>query len=199
MTEDSITKQNRLMQQLRSEGLLPEADRLWLQEHPIYSSRYGKPYIIADFVAVAPGVETALTLQCTNDDPAHPIVPTVTIPFEKNGFVKLAAVANSKQDFRQMKKSTKLSLRMVKGITATLRCRSDCGLVMISYQGWVPDNLPMPMWFESVNCPRFAMKKSVLSESLIQYGCCGADMSKEALDDEESFRRFEFLLNWYSV
>ena len=199
MTPEIIARQNELMQRIQDGVLLPEEDRFWLQEHPFYSSRYGKPYIIADMVAVEPGKEIAVTLQCIGEDPNHPIVPTFTIPFEKNGFIKLAGVANSNQDFRQMRKSTKLSLRMIKGITATLRCRSESGLLMVSYQGWVPDNEPMPLWFESIHCPRFAMKKTVLSENLIQYGCCGADMRAEALEETDSFRRFEFLLNWYAI
>lgn len=199
MTHETISKRNALMQRIQNDELLSQEDRLWLQEHPFYSPRYGKPYIIADMIAVPPGEDVVLTIQCTQDDQNHPIVPTFTIPFEKNGFVKLAAVANSTQDFRKMRKSAKLSLRMIQGITATLRCRSDSGLIMASYQGWVPDNQPMPLWFESIQCPRFAMKKTVLSENLIQYGCCGADMTPEQLDDPEAFGRFEFLINWYSV
>lgn len=199
MTQETIAKRNLLMQRIQSGELLSQEDRLWLQNHPFYSTRYGKPYIIADMIAVEPGAEIAITLQCTQDDPNHPIVPTFTIPFEKNGFVKLAAVAHSDHDFRNMKKSTKLSLRMIKGITATLRCCSDSGLIMVSYQGWVPDNKPIPMWFESISCPRFAMKKTALSDNLIQYGCCGADTAAEEIDDEDCFRRFEFLLNWYSI
>lgn len=199
MTPDTIAKRNQLMKRLQAGELLGEEERLWLQNHPFYSTRYGKPYIIADMVAVEPGADIAVTLQCTNDDPEHPIVPTLTIPFEKNGFVKLAAVAHSNQDFRSMKQSTKLSLRMIKGITATLHCRSDSGLIMLSYQGWVPDNKPMPLWFESINCPQFAMKKTTISNNLIQYGCCGADTAAEDSDEEDCFRRFEFLLNWYSI
>lgn len=198
MTPESIAKRNLLMGKLQSEELLSESDRLWLQNHPFYSSRYGKPYIIADMIPVEPGDEVAVTLQCIKDDPGHPIVPTITIPFEKNGFVKLASIANSNQDFRKMKKSTKLSLRMIQGITATLRCRSESGLIMVSYQGWVPDNKPMPLWFESINCPCFAMEKTVISDNLIQYGCCGADTNPESLQ-EEDFKRFKFLVNWYSI
>lgn len=199
MTPETIAKQNQLMQRLQAGELLAEADRLWLQNHPIYSARYGKPYIIADMVAVDPGSDVAVTLQCIADDPGHPIVPTITIPFEKNGFVKLAAVATSNQDFHQMKKSTKLSLRMIKGITATLRCRSESGLIMVSYQGWIPDNEPFPIWSESVQCPRFAMKKTTFSDNLVQYECCGADTAADNLEDADTFRRFVFLLNWYSI
>ena len=199
LTPYNIENRNRLMARIHAGEVLPEEDRLWLQRNPFYSSRYGAPYIIADMIPVKPGEDIAVTVQCLQDDPDSPIVPTFTIPFEKNGFVKLANVAHSNQDFRKMKLSTKLSMRMIKGITATLRCRSDSGLLTVSYQGWVPDNKPMPMWSESTQCPRFAMKKTVHSENLIQYDCCGADMTAESIEDEGRFERFSFLVNWYEI
>ena len=199
MTPSNIEMRNRLMERIHNGEVLPADARQWLQEHPFYSTRYGAPYAIADMLPVAPGKDIAVTIQCLHDDPDHPIVPTFTIPFEKNGFVKLAKVAHSDQDFRGMKQSTKLSLRLIKGITATLRCRSDSGLLMVTYQGWVPDNKPMPLWAESIQCPRFAMKKTVHADNLIHYDCCGADMSQEHLEEPEEFNRFSFLVNWYEV
>lgn len=199
MTPSNIEMRNLLMARIQNGEALPKEDRKWLQEHPFYSARYGAPYVIADMIPVEPGVDVAVTIQCLHDNPEHPIVPTFTIPFEKNGFVKLASVAHSDQDFRKMKQSTKLSLRLIKGITATLRCRSDTGLLMVSYQGWVPDNKPMPLWAESIQCPRFAMKKTVHSENLIQYDCCGADMTQERIDEADAFTQFSFLINWYEM
>ena len=198
MTEGNIQKRNKLMQRIHDGEVPPPEDRAWFQQHPFYSSRYGVPYIIADMLPVEPGADMAVTVQCLQDDPAHPIVPTFTIPFEKNGFVKLAGVAHSDQDFRKMRESTKLSLRTIRGITATLRCRSDSGLLMVTYQGWVPQNQPMPLWAESIRYPGFAMKKTVLSENLIRYDCCGADMEGNE-PEEEHFSRFSFLVNWYPL
>lgn len=199
MTPENIQMRNQLMQRIHSGEVLPAEERLWLQENPFYSVRYGAPYVIADLLPVEPDADIAVTVQCLHDDPDHPIVPTFTIPFEKNGFVKLAAVAHSGQDFSKMKLSTKLSLRVIKGVTATLRCRSDSGILMVTYQGWIPDSKPMPMWAESTQAPRFAMKKTVYSENLIRYDCCGADMTRENLENPEKFIRLSFLVNWYKM
>lgn len=199
MTKENITRRNALMQRIQSGERLSHEERLWLQAHPIYSTRYGQPYIICDMLSVEPGREVAITVTCLQDDPDHPIVRTFTIPFEQNGFIRLAAVATSDQDFRKMRNSTKFSMRMISGITAVLRCRSDSGILMVSYQGWVPDNQPIPMWFETIRCPRFAMEKTVISENMVQYGCCGADMTSEELSQEDAFDKFRFAVNWYTV
>lgn len=199
MTPTNINRRNQLMQRIQNDEILSQEDRFWLQAHPFYSARYGFPYIIADMIPVEPGAVIAVTVQCLSEDQEHPIVPTFTIPFEKNGFLKLAAVGQSNQDFRKMKQSTKLSIRMMTGITATMRCRSDSGLLMITYQGWVPDSKPMPMWAESIKNPRFAMKKTVNSDNLIQYDCCGADMNQNDPEDTDAFSRFSFLVNWYQI
>lgn len=194
MTRENIARRNELFGRISQGELLPLNDRLWLQSHPIYSSRYGAPYIIADMIAVEPAKETAITIQCLRMDPQHPIVPTFTIPFEQGGSLRLAAVVQSNTDFRNMRQSTKLSFRMTNHITAVLRCKSDPGVLMVSYQGWVPDNQPLPMWFESVKNNRFAMVKTVVSDNLIRYGCCGSDDLDSNCDDH--FNKFQFLVNW---
>ena len=199
MTQENVMRRNQLMEQLKNGIRLNAEDSLWLQNNPIYSVRYGAPYVTADMIAVEPGKETVLTVQCIRDDREHPIVPTFTIPFEKDGFVKLSSVVSVGGDFRNMRQSTKLSLRMISGVTVTLRCRSESGLVMVSYQGWVPDNKPIPMWFETTRCPRFAMRKTIHSENMISYGCCGAEATVEPEAMDAHFTRFEFLLNWYSL
>lgn len=199
MTKENIARRNALMGRLGKGETLSLEERLWLHANPIYSPRYGKPYIVADMLPLEPGQEYAITVSCLADDQNHPIVPTFTIPFEKGGYLHLAAVAKSDQDFRKMRDSTKFSMRMISGITAVLRCRSDSGILMVSYQGWVPDNQPMPLWFESIRCPRFAMEREILSDNMVRYGCCGADTTADTLHGEDTFSRFRFAVNWYSV
>lgn len=190
MTEDNINRRNQYIARLHSGEILSDAERAWMMEHPIFSSRYHAPWIIADFLSLEPSKTYAITIQCQHADPKHPIVPTFTIPFETGGFVQLAAVVNSGMQPRNMKQSTKLSFRMLPGITAVARCQSDSGLLMVSYQGWVPDNKPMPLWYECIQCDRFSMQKEIVSENMIIYRCCGADGTEDV---------FRFLVNWYEV
>lgn len=190
MNPENIIRRNNLFAKLQKNEALQLSDRLWLQDNPIPSSRYGAPWIIADVIPLEPGKEHIITIQCQKISQPYPIVPTFTIPFEKGGYIQLKAVVDAKGPVQNMKQSTKLSFRMLPGITAALQCRSDSGLLMVSYQGWVPDNQPIPMWFESIACNRFAMKKEVISENMIAYSCCGADGTEDV---------FQFLVNWYSV
>lgn len=188
MTEANIKRRNAYFSRLNNGELLPQEDRGWMAEHPLISSRYGDPWIIADFLPLEPGKSHAVTIQCQHIDPQHPIVPTFTIPFEKGGAIRLEKIVNTGYTPQNMKYSTKLSFRMMPGVTIVARCHSDSGLLMVSYQGWLADLEPMPLWYESVACDRFAMRKEVISENMVLYRCCGADGSEDV---------FRFLVNWY--
>lgn len=190
MNQDTIEQYNKLIRQIQAGVCLCENDRQWLAAHPIESVRYGEPWILCDMIPLDPGKEYALVIQCQTAMEAHPIVPTLTIPFEKDGFIRLAGVVGAQINTKGMKKSTKLSFRMLPGITSTARCVSAAGLLMISYQGWVPDHKPIPLWFESVSCDRFAMRKTVHSDNMMEYSCRAADGTEDA---------FRFLINWYTV
>lgn len=188
MEKNVIETYNKLVTRIHAGEMLSIEERVWLSDHPIESVRYGTPWVLTDMIVLDPAREYTLVIQCLAAYPEHPIVPTLTIPFEKGGYIQLTGVVGAKTDTKGMKQSTKLSFRMLTGITATARCVSDTGLLMVSYQGWVPDSKPFPLWYETISCDRFAMKKTVLSENAIQYSCCGADGTEEA---------FGFIVNWY--
>lgn len=190
MTNENITRRNQLMEQIANGNALSESDREWLRDHPIISTRYGEPFIIADFLPMEPGKDHTVTISCQNVHPDHPIVPTFTVPFEKGGYIQLTNIVNAPLPDKNMKQSTKLSFRMLPGITAAAQCRSDAGVLMVSYQGWVRDSKPFPLWFECVRYPGFAMMKEIISDNMISYSCCGADGTEDA---------FQFLVNWYAV
>ena len=169
---------------------LSEDERKWISSHPIESSTYKQPWIIGDIISLGLDATYAVTIKCNLFKQEHPIVPTLSIPFGKEGYIQLAGIAGLERDVKTEKKSIKLSFRMIGGITAIAKCVSESGLLMVSYQGWVPDAKPFPLWYESINCERFAMKKTVLSDNLVQYDCRGADGSENA---------FSFTVNWYPV
>lgn len=159
MEQKIIDRYNQLVARIHAEEKLSSDERNWLSNHPIESMRYGTPWILSDFIPLEPGKEHTLVIQCLGAHPEHPIVPTLTIPFEKGGYVQLAGVVGANINTKGMKRSTKLSFRMVTGITATARCVSDTGLIMVSYQGWVHDSKPFPLWYETISCDRLSMKK----------------------------------------
>ena len=189
MEKECIETYNRLLGQIHAGGILTESERIWLWNHPIESSRYDDPWILSDLIPLEPGIPHTVVIQCLTASPLHSIVPTFTIPFEQHGFVKLSGVVGAKMHTAGMKESKKLSFRMLPGITATASCVTESGLLMISYQGWVPDAKPIPLWYETAACDRFAMKKKVISENAVQYVCRGADGTEDA---------FSFCVNWYA-
>lgn len=188
MEQKVIEQYNDLLSRIHAGEELSADERVWLADHPIESPRYGAPWIVSDMLPLNPGVEYTVVIQCQGTDANHPIVPTFTIPFEKDGFIKLESIVGAQMDTTKMRKSTKLSFRMLGGITIMAQCVSSSGLLMVSYQGWLRDHKPIPLWFESVQCDRFAMKKTVISENMVQYSCCGADGTEDA---------FRFVVNWY--
>lgn len=190
MTEENIKFRNLYIEKIHRGEPLTDSERNWMMEHPIISNHYGFPWIIADFLQLEPGRIYAITIQCQHIDATHPIVPTFTIPFETGGFIQLAQIVNGPAPAKNMKQSTKLSFRMLPGITVVARCRSDSGLLMISYQGWLADLKPMPLWYESVQCERFAMTKEMIADNMAVYRCCGADGTEDV---------FRFALNWYAA
>ena len=190
MDHQNITQRNGYISRLQRGEPLSEPERRWLFQHPILSDRYDAPWIIADMLPLQPGKLHMVTVQCQYADEAHPIIPTFTIPFETGGFLQLAGVVESGQAMNNMPRNTKQSMRMIAGITAGLRCRSESGLLMVSYQGWVPDHQPIPRWFESIRCNRFAMRREIVNDNMVVYHCRGADGAEN---------RFQFLVNWYAI
>lgn len=179
-----------LISKINNGEKLSEQEKNWLFSHPIESNTYQYPWIIGDMIPLGDEKTYAITIKCNRSRQEHPIVPTLSIPFGKAGYIQLAGIAGVDRDVKTEKKSTKLSFRMVGGITAIARCISDSGLLMVSYQGWVPDAKPFPLWYESINCERFAMKKTVLTNNMVRYDCRGADGTEDA---------FSFTVNWYPV
>lgn len=190
MENNIVTYYNALIERLQAGELLSTDARIWLSEHPIENKRYGSGHIISDIIFLEPGRKYMLVVQCQRTSDQHPIVPTFTIPFQKGGHIQMKGVVGQNIEAKNMKKSTKLSFRMLSGLTVIAECVSDSGLLMISYQGWVPDLKPFPLWYETISCDRFAMKKTVLSDNMIQYSCCGADGTEDA---------FIFVINWHPI
>ncbi len=190
MDMDTQEEYQILIHKLNNGEKLSNDERDWLSSHPIESNAYKYPWIIGDMISLGSDTTYAVTIKCNHFKQEHPIVPTLSIPFGKEGYIQLAGIAGVDRNVKTEKKSTKLSFRMIGGITAIARCVSESGLLMVSYQGWVPDAKPFPLWYESINCERFAMKKTVLSDNMVQYECRGADGTENA---------FSFTVNWYPV
>lgn len=188
MTDKNIEYRNTLFAKMQQKEKLTLDERKWLFEHPIPSLKYGKQHIVADMLPVSPGIPYVITIQCLSErGNEYPIVPTLTVPFATGGWIQLSSVVGAIQQPKVTKKSTKLSLRMISGLTAVLNGQFDSGLMMVSYQGWIPDAIP-PQWDESIRNSAFSMKREIISPNMVSYSCRASDETPDV---------FQFLLNWY--
>lgn len=188
MTDKNMEYRNKLFAKIQQGIILTVDERKWLFHHPIPSVKYGEPHIISDMLPVVSGIPYVITIQCVYErNNEYPIVPTLTIPFISGGWIQLSSVVGAIEQPKMTKKSTKLSLRMITGLTAVLNGQSDSGLIMVSYHGWIP-NAILPQWDESIRNPVFSMKREIISPNTVSYSCRASDKTPDV---------FQFQINWH--
>ena len=195
--EESMMYRKSLLE--RSRASLSEEEKTWLECNPAYSRKYGTDYYRKDVINIEPNIEYHILLTCLHYERSFPIVPTLAIPECHKGYIMLDESFYREYPQIKAKKSTKLSVRLGDRLPGHFLVQSDGGMLIVSFQCWIPETDGLSRWWESTAFPDLAMTREMIAPNKIQYGCNAAGNRKEFIESPSGFDKFIFSVEWTPV
>lgn len=195
--EEQIEFRKKLIAQLRDGKAISKEEKIWLRTNPVYSEKYGYPYLAMDVIEITPNTRYLFSINTHKSNTTERMGAVFSLPLYseslKSGYFEGKFHKSDVQHDEN-------GLSKAKGIIVeedgkkedrTFIYRSKTGKIVVSFECESEDHRGSKYWTSSISCPLLAMRKFCANGNNATYTCTSLTNS--------SFDCFIFSIDWTEI
>lgn len=195
--EEQIEFRKKLLTQLYNGKVISKEEKEWLRTNPVYSEKYGYPYLSMDVIEIKPNTRYLFRINTHKSNTTERMGAVFSLPLYseslKSGYFEGKFHKSDVQhDENGLSKAKGFIVEEDgKKEDRTFIYRSKTGKIVVSFECETEDHRGSNYWTSSISCPLLAMRKFCANSNNATYTCTSLTNS--------SFDCFIFSIDWTEI